>query len=155
MQLSRFSDLAFRSLMVLTVSGERDVRLTTASIAESVNSSASHTAKAIARLVDLGLVNSRRGRGGGHYITDRGLTASVGSVLRELEGDREIMECGGDTPCPLEHHCVFRTALDHAREAFFVSLEPLTVQELAHTPTREALLRITAEPEPVTTHYLS
>lgn len=141
--------------MVLTVSGERDVRLTTASIAESVNSSASHTAKAIARLVDLGLVDSRRGRGGGHYITQEGRTASVGGVLRELEGEREIMECGGDQPCPLEHNCVFRSALDKARETFFSSLESLTVEEMASYPTRDVLLRITAEPAPEAEYFLS
>ncbi|WP_194860401.1 Rrf2 family transcriptional regulator, partial [Dietzia sp. SYD-A1] len=70
MQLSRFSDLALRALMRLAVADGRGDRMTAGGIAESVNASTSHVAKTVSRLVELGLVESRRGRGGGLAITE-------------------------------------------------------------------------------------
>lgn len=142
MNISRLSDLALRTLMLLAV-GDRDgERMTAALIATSVNASVSHVAKIVSRLVELGAIESRRGRGGGLRITEAGRRLSVGALLRELEGPGEVVECEGDQPCPLAGNCRLRRAFAEAREAFFVTLDPLTVTDIVHSPTRQVLLTL-------------
>ncbi|RKE65605.1 BadM/Rrf2 family transcriptional regulator [Dietzia kunjamensis] len=147
-QLSRSSDLALRALMRLAVADERGDRMTAAAIAESVNASTSHVAKIVSRLVDLGLAESRRGRGGGLVITEAGRHESVGSLLRELEGPGEVVQCEGPTPCPLAGNCGLRRALVDAREAFFAALDPLTVEGIVRAPTRQVSLSLATAPRP-------
>lgn len=62
--------------------------------------------------------------------------------MRELEGPGEVVECEGDTPCPLRSACRLRSALRRAEEAFYASLDPLTVSDLAASPTGPLLLGI-------------
>lgn len=142
MHISRHSDLALRTLMLLAVGEERGDRMTAAIIATSVNASASHMAKIVSRLVDKGLIESRRGRGGGLAITDAGRQVSVGTLLRELEGPGEVIECEGDQPCPLARNCRLRKAFEDAREAFFATLDPLTVTDVVRSPTRQVILSL-------------
>lgn len=145
-QLSRSSDLALRALMRLAVADEREERMTAAVIAESVEASVSHVAKIVSRLVELGLAESRRGRGGGLVITETGRHESVGRLLRQLEGPGEVVQCEGPTPCPLAGNCGLRRALVDAREAFFATLDPLTVDGIVRTPTRQVSLSLGARP---------
>lgn len=142
MNISRHSDLALRTLMLLAVGEDRGDRMTAAIIATSVNASASHVAKIVSRLVELDLIASRRGRGGGLAITDAGRAASVGALLRELEGPGEVIECEGDQPCPLAEDCRLRDAFASAREAFFTTLDPLTVNDIVRSPTGTVLLTL-------------
>ncbi|HHX84416.1 MAG TPA: Rrf2 family transcriptional regulator [Actinomycetales bacterium] len=142
MNISRHSDLALRTLMLLAVGEDRGDRMTAAIIATSVNASASHVAKIVSRLVELDLIASRRGRGGGLAITDAGRAASVGALLRELEGPGEVIECEGDQPCPLARNCRLRHAFVEAREAFFATLDPLTVADVVRSPTRQVILSL-------------
>lgn len=128
--------------MLLTAADANGDRMTAAIIARSVNASASHVAKIVSRLVELGTIEARRGRGGGLRITDAGRGYSVGALLRELEGPGEVVECGGAAPCPLAGDCQLRRALARAQEAFLATLDPLTVTEIASSPTREVLLTL-------------
>lgn len=142
MNISRHSDLALRTLMLLAVGDHDGERMTAGVIATSVNASPSHIAKIVSRLVDLGVVVSRRGRGGGLRITDEGRHQPVGTLLRELEGPGEVVECEGDQPCPLAGNCRLRRAFGEAREAFFATLDPLTVDDIVRSPTRQVLLTL-------------
>lgn len=51
--------------------------------------------------------------------------------MRRLEGDREVIECGGDDPCPLIAACRLRRALADAKEAFYRELDRHTITDLA------------------------
>ena len=108
MQLTRFTDLGLRAVMLLAAGEADGRRVTTGSIAAGANASENHIAKAVARLSDLGLVSARRGRVGGLTLTDEGRNASIGWLVRRLEGDREVVECGGSAPCPLVPACRLR-----------------------------------------------
>lgn len=140
--ISRLSDLAMRTLMLLAVGDREGDRMTAALIATSVNASVSHVAKIVSRLVELGAIESRRGRGGGLRITEHGRHMSVGRLLRDLEGPGEVVECEGSQPCPLAGNCRLRRAFADAREAFFVTLDPLTVTDIVHSPTQQILLTL-------------
>ena len=138
--ISRRSDLALRTLMQLAVGQRYGDRMTAAAIASAINASPGHVGKIVARLVELETVVVRRGRGGGLQITDKGRRMPVGELLRELEGDAELVECDGPRPCPLASNCQLRRALARARYAFFETLDDLTVQDAARPPAERVHL---------------
>lgn len=141
MRLTEFTDVALRLVMRLAAAGE-DERLTTRAAADMLAVSYAHTAKAVARLSELGLVEARRGRGGGLRLTDAARRTPVGAVVRDLEGAGDVVGCTDDPPCPLRAACQLRRALWEAQEAFFASLDRFTVQDLAASPTREVLISL-------------
>ncbi|MFE1952840.1 MULTISPECIES: RrF2 family transcriptional regulator [Streptomyces] len=140
MRLTRFTDLALRVLMRLAV--EQEGLPTTREVAATMDVPYTHTAKVVAKLQHMGLVEARRGRGGGLALTPAGRTASVGALVRDLEGPGDVVDCEGSTPCPLRAACRLRGALREAQEAFFASLDPLTLAELVEAPTGPLLLSL-------------
>lgn len=148
MQLTRFTDLALRIVMRLAVTdnGPTPSNPTTRQVADELVVPYTHAAKVVARLNVLGVVETRRGRGGGLHITESGRNASIGRLARELEGEHEVIDCEGDNPCPLSQVCRLRHALARAKDAFFAELDLLTVEDLTAPPTRSVLLSLTAPP---------
>lgn len=141
MQLTRFTDLGVRTMMLLAAPDPGRLRMTTGIVAASVNASEHHVAKAVTRLVELGWVNSRRGRAGGLFLTDAGRAMPVGQVIRLLEGDREVIDCDRARPCPLVAACRLRHALTVAKDAFYRELDQYILNDLT-APT--LLLGLTA-----------
>ncbi|MFG2517110.1 Rrf2 family transcriptional regulator [Streptomyces sp. NPDC048584] len=144
MRLLRSTDLALRVLMRLAVAG--DSTPTTREVADVMDVPYTHAAKVVAELQHMGLLTARRGRGGGLGVTKDGRTASVGAVIRAFEGEGDVVDCDGGTavsPCPLRSACRLRGALRTAQEAFFASLDPLTVEDIVTSPTGPLLLGLT------------
>lgn len=137
MRLTKSTDLALRAVMSLA---SREDSLTAREIAEVMRVPYSHLAKVAARLQHLGIVEGRRGRGGGLTLTGVGRAASIGRLVRDLEGVGDVVDCEGDTPCPLAAACRLRTALRRAQEAFYATLDPLTVGDLVGSPTGPLLI---------------
>ncbi|MGV0853416.1 RrF2 family transcriptional regulator [Mycolicibacterium phlei] len=135
MQLTRFTDLGLRAMMLLAAGEAEDRRVTTRSIAAGAHASENHVAKAVARLAELGMVHTQRGRVGGLTLTEAGRTASLGWLVRSLEGDREVIDCDGATPCPLVSACRLRRALAEAKEAFYRELDRYTIADMSRAPT--------------------
>ncbi len=129
MQLTRFTDLALRTMMLLAAGEADEQRITSRAIAAHAHASEHHIAKAVSRLVELEMVSARRGRVGGLALTDAGRSASIGWLVRQLEGDREVIECDGDNPCPLLPGCRLRRALAQAKEAFYRELDRYTISD--------------------------
>ncbi|MEV5976063.1 Rrf2 family transcriptional regulator [Streptomyces sp. NPDC052114] len=141
MRLMRSTDLALRTLMRLAVPD--GTAPTTREVAADMAVPYTHEAKVVAELQKMGLLEARRGRGGGLAVTEAGRTASVGALVRAFEGDGDVVECEGATPCPLNAACRLRGALRRAQEAFYASLDPLTVADIVAAPTGPLLLDIT------------
>ncbi|MGV9555298.1 RrF2 family transcriptional regulator [Streptomyces sp. NPDC003401] len=141
MRLLRSTDLALRVLMRLAVV-DGTTTPTTRDVADAMEVPYTHTAKVVAELQHRGLLEARRGRGGGLALTEKGRAASVGAVVRAFEGDGDVVECEGATPCPLRHGCRLRGALRRAQEAFYASLDPITIADIVATPTGPLLLGI-------------
>lgn len=134
MQLTQFTDLGLRIVMRLAADRPGTAAPSTRAVADQLAVSYTHATKVVARLSDLGVVTTRRGRGGGLAVTELGRTVSVGWLTRQLEGDGEVVTCEGDKPCPLRQGCRLRSALRDAQEAFYTALDTMTVQDLT-TPT--------------------
>ncbi|MGW2848748.1 RrF2 family transcriptional regulator [Streptomyces sp. NPDC001108] len=141
MRLTRFTDVALRVLMRLAVAEDEDTP-TTREVAATMEVPYTHTAKVVAKLQHLGLIEARRGRGGGLSLTGAGRSASIGGLVRELEGPGDVVDCEGTTPCPVRSACRLRAALRGATDAFYQALDPLTVTELVAAPTGPLLIGI-------------
>jgi Rrf2 family protein len=143
MQLTRFTDLGLRAVMRLAVA--TDERPTSKEIALQLSVSYAHMSKVITRLSEFGVIDARRGRGGGLALTELGRTARMGWLVRRLEegsGGGEVIECEGLNPCPLRAGCRLRGALRRAQDAFYASLDCLTIEDLIRDPTGNILLAL-------------
>ncbi|MEV5983979.1 Rrf2 family transcriptional regulator [Streptomyces sp. NPDC052051] len=142
MRLLRSTDIALRVLMRLAVADGSTP--TTREVAAHMDVPYTHAAKVVADLRHRGLLEARRGRGGGLALTEAGRTASIGGLVRAFEGGGDVVDCEGvsNAPCPLSSGCRLRGALRQAQEAFFVSLDPLTIEDVAAAPTGPLLLEI-------------
>ncbi|MEV0621595.1 Rrf2 family transcriptional regulator [Nonomuraea sp. NPDC050404] len=142
MRLTAFTDISLRIVMRLAVA-RPDELLTTRDVAGMLAVPYTHAAKAVARLSELGVVEARRGRGGGMQLAAAGRGASVGALVRELEGAGDVVGCTEEPPCPLRAACRLRSALRQAQEAFYASLDGITVAALVDAPTGPVLLALT------------
>lgn len=131
-KLTAFSDIALRVLLLLGGLPEGTL-LSTQRIAEGLGAPYHHVTKTVAKLRSMELLTSQRGRAGGVSLTESGMNASLGAVLRELEANTAIVECEADeASCPLNHGCRLRAALSRAREAFYRELDGVTVADLVN-----------------------
>ena len=142
MQLTRFTDLGLRAMMLLATGQTREQRVTTRTVAAAAGASENHVAKAVSRLAELGLVNSRRGRAGGLELTEAGRNASLGWLVRRLEGDREVVDCTGQSACPLIAGCRLRRVLADAKEAFYAELDRYTISDLVGSQMLPVVLQL-------------
>ncbi|MER7369567.1 RrF2 family transcriptional regulator, partial [Nonomuraea wenchangensis] len=92
MRLTAFTDISLRIVMRLAVA-DADELLTTRAVADVLAVPYTHAAKAVARLSELGLVEARRGRGGGMQLAAGGRAATVGGIVRALEGGDDVVGC--------------------------------------------------------------
>ncbi|MGC4795653.1 Rrf2 family transcriptional regulator [Micromonospora orduensis] len=139
MRLNRSTDISLRILMLSAV---RDDRLTIDELAEVLAVPRHHLAKVVQRLQHLGLLETVRGRSGGVRLAGTAHTASIGGLVRKLEGDTEVVDCEGEQACPLSRDCLLRGALRRAQEAFYAALDPITVGDLSAPPARQVLLSL-------------
>ena len=63
--------------------------------------------------------------------------------LEWVSANGDVVDCEGSAPCPLHSGCRLRGALRRAQEAFYASLDPLTVTDMVAAPTGPLLLGIT------------
>ncbi|WP_345700015.1 Rrf2 family transcriptional regulator [Kitasatospora terrestris] len=145
MRLTKSTDIALRIAMRLAVLGDGE-QPTTREVADAVAVPYNHAAKVVSRLQHLGVVEARRGRGGGLALTPVGRTGSIGRLVRELEGVGDVVGCEDDPPCPLRSACRLRGVLRQAQEAFYAALDPYTVDDLVGPPTGPVLLALTVGP---------
>lgn len=131
--------MCLRTLMLL--GAQHGEQLTTREIAERIGVPYNHVSKAVLELRRRGALDVARGRTGGARITDGGLALSVGALLRSLDGHQDPVECitSDGTSCPLIAGCRLRSALHRAREAFYATLDELTVESLTVAPSLVAL----------------
>ncbi|MGW8556790.1 RrF2 family transcriptional regulator [Streptomyces tubercidicus] len=146
MRLTKSTDIALRIAMRLAVLGDAGDAPTTREVASAVQVPYTHAAKVVSKLQHLGAVEARRGRGGGLTLTTAGRRGSLGRLVRELEGADDVVGCEDDPPCPLRGGCRLRGALRAAQEAFYASLDPLSVADLTDAPTGPLLLSLTSAP---------
>ena len=145
MRLTRFSDYSLRVLMYLAL---REPELATiAEIAGHYDISENHLMKVVHGLAQLGYVTSLRGRGGGLRLAKPPAEISVGEVVRATEADTALVECfnPGSNACVITQACALRRALAKAQEAFYATLDDVTLADLVRPKAGlTRLLRLSA-----------
>ena len=140
MQLTRFSDYALRLLMyVARADGSRPI--TIAEVGQQFEISHHHLVKVAARLSKLGWVTATRGRHGGLELGPRAQQLTIGTILRELEGHKPVIDCD-NPPCALNGNCRLRRALDDAEQAFYGALDTVTLADVTGNQTAESIIRL-------------
>ena len=130
MRLNVQTDYALRVLMFLAA--RDDEGATTAEIATRFGISRHHLTKVAQVLAREALVETARGRKGGLRLACPPGEISVGRVVRALESDFAIAACfpGGKGDCLIFPACRLRGVLENALEAFFTTLDGVTVHDL-------------------------
>lgn len=128
MRVNKHTDYALRVLLYL--GSRRGGRVTTQSIADAFDISVSHLQKVVRDLGDLGLVRLFRGVKGGIELARDPAEISVGAVVRALDDRDAWIECfqAETDDCVISPACGLKGALRVAQEAFYSSLDPLTVE---------------------------
>lgn len=140
MQLTRFTDLGLRVLMYLT-HREREQPVTIAEIAAQFAVPHNHLVKVVNRLGKLGWIVATRGRTGGLRLALDPSLLTLGTVLRQLEGSTELIDCA-EPPCALRGGCRLKAALNDALEAFYQVMDRSTLADVVGTPTGETIIRL-------------
>ncbi|HEX2873394.1 MAG TPA: Rrf2 family transcriptional regulator [Polyangiaceae bacterium] len=140
MQLTLFSDYSLRTLLYLASHRERRVAVSELSGAYGI--SQHHLVKVVQRLIEVELVVSARGRGGGLTLGRAPADINVGAVVRLTEPHLDLVECFDSTTntCPIDKACGLKGALVKAREAFFSELDKYTLADFA--PRAPALIKL-------------
>ena len=133
MRLKSSTDFALRALMRLAGAPER--AFSTNDMARELGLSRHHLTKIVQALAAAGIVETRRGSGGGFALGRPAEAVTLGEVVRLLEADQALVECfrpdGG--ACTLTPNCRLKGRLAAAREAFLKELDDTTLAECAYS----------------------
>ncbi|GAB5373599.1 MAG: nitric oxide-sensing transcriptional repressor NsrR [Acuticoccus sp.] len=131
MRLTSFTDYGLRMLMRMASDPER--AFSTAELAEEFRVSRNHLAKIMQRLARGGLVETRRGGGGGAVLATEAGAMRLGAIVRLLEDGQPLVEClaadGG--ACTIDGSCRLKARLRHAEAAFLADLDRATLADIA------------------------
>lgn len=141
MRLTRFSDIGLRVLIYLERAGERPHPVTAAEIASQFAIPHNHMVKVVGHLARAGWVRAVRGRNGGLRLAADPHTLTVGQVLRELEGDDELVDCEA-TRCALRLDCQLRGLLKSGMRAFYQEMDRHTLASITGGGTGEQIVRM-------------
>ena len=132
--ISQKARYAFKALIALAGSPSQECRQAR-DIAESEQIPQSFLEQILLELRRAGLVASRRGREGGHYLLKDPAAISFGAVLRLIDGPVAPLPCLSRTAyrrchdCKDEKSCVMRRGFSRAYEATLEVLERTSIAD--------------------------
>lgn len=130
MRVTKRTNIAMRVMMYCACNTGRLV--TKSEIAQRCNASENHLAQVINQLAQLGFLHTQRGRNGGLELARPASEIVIGDIFRALEAPVPLAECFADVDntCPLASACRLRIALHDAANAFYATLDPLTLESM-------------------------
>ncbi len=145
MQLTRFTDYAFRLLMYLAQQPDRSATIT--EVADYFAISRHHLVKVVNHLGRCGFIETSRGKGGGLKLSLDPGEIGLGEVIRKMEPNLALVECrqtdykNGD--CRLQATCKLNFILDKALEAFLTTLDQYSLADAVRQESSEILVQFT------------
>lgn len=122
--------------MLMRMASTPERAFSTAEIAEELGLSRNHLAKIIQHLARAGLIETRRGGGGGAALARPANEIPLGSLIRSLEEGQPLVEClsaKGNT-CSLDGRCRLKARLRSAEAIFLAELDCSTLADIALDP---------------------
>lgn len=134
MRLTSFTDYGLRMMMRMASAPER--AFSTAELAEEFRLSRNHLAKIVQHLARAGLIETRRGGGGGAVLARKPADIRLGVVVRLLEEGQPLVEClGADgSTCVIDGLCHLKARMRSAEAAFLADLNRSTLADIALDP---------------------
>lgn len=131
MRLTSFTDYGLRLLMRLAASPDRS--LSTAELAHGFGLSRNHVMKIVQHLARAGIVDTRRGGGGGVQLARRPDALLLGELVRLLEEGQGLVEClsPGGGACIIDGRCRLKARLSRAEATFIADLNDSTLADIA------------------------
>jgi Rrf2 family transcriptional regulator, nitric oxide-sensitive transcriptional repressor len=129
MHLTLFTDYALRSALYLACHPDRLVSVD--EVGRAYGISRHHLVKVVQTLVDLGVVEAHRGRGGGMRLAMPPSEINVGWLVRRTEPHFNLVECFDleTNTCPIAPACGLKGALQRAQRAFLEILDEYTLDQ--------------------------
>ena len=123
MHLTQFTDYALRSALYLACHPDRLVSVD--EVGRAYGISRHHLVKVVQTLVELGVVEAQRGRGGGMRLAMRPSEINVGWLVRRTEPHLDLVECFDleTNTCPIAPACGLKGTLLRAQQAFLGVLD--------------------------------
>jgi len=134
MKLSVRGEYALRALIVLGLNADKDVvRIQT--ISEQQNIPKRFLEQILNELRAAGILESRRGLGGGYRLKLRPDEITLAKIIRLIEGPLAPVSCVSEKfyercSCPDEEKCGIRSIMKEVRDAIVRILEGVTLAEL-------------------------
>lgn len=131
MRLTSFTDYGLRMLMRMASTPCRP--FSTADLADEFDLSRNHLSKIIQRLARAGIVETRRGGGGGAMLARPAEQLRLGGLIAVLESDQPVVPCFADEQggCTIETQCRLKARLRSAERAFIADLDRSTLADIA------------------------
>ena len=129
MRLTLFTDFGLRACMRMAEEPKRP--FSAAELADEFGISRHHLTKAIAALAAAGIVETRRGAGGGAILMRPAAEIRVGHLVEVLERGAALVECfqDGGGACLARPRCRLRGMLSRARDSFIAELNRYTLAD--------------------------
>lgn len=127
MQLTSFSDFAFRSLLYMATLPEGELTSIT-KVTDIYGVSRNHMVKVINKLGHAGFVKTVRGKYGGICLAKSPAEIGLGEVIRALE-PLQLINCG-EPYCTILPACKLKGVLDEATQAFLATLDQYTLADM-------------------------
>lgn len=134
MRLTSFTDFALRALM--RMASDPDQSYSTAELADEFKISRNHLTKAIAALAAAGIVETRRGAGGGASLAKPADRLRLGDIVAVLEARSALVECfaSGGGQCSITPACRLKGVLASAQQRFIDDLNQVSLADVALAP---------------------
>ena len=130
MQLTRAADYGVRALIHLADVGTH-TRSSLTDLAEAAGVTPAFLSKVLQRLVQAGLVASKRGKRGGFELLPRARTATLLEILLALDGVPELNICLGPDGCARSVWCAAHPVWQEAQDRMRQVLSSMTLDQLA------------------------
>lgn len=134
MQLSKFSDYSFRTLIYLAKN--QDKILTITFMSSELNISQNHLKKVVHKLSKGKFIESYKGRDGGIRLTKNPRDIILSNVLLYTEYNTDFVEClkenfnANVSNCPYHSDCNLKLIINNAKNAFIYEFSKFTLKDL-------------------------
>ena len=128
MRLTRYTDYGFRTLIYLALLPQGR-RASIDEISSTYDISRNYVNKIVHQLGKAGIIETKRGKGGGFYLKRAPQDLNIGDIVVLLENTLQVVEC--KTPlCRILPACKLKGMLGQATQAFLDSLKAYTLADL-------------------------
>ncbi len=123
--------------MLMRMGAEPGTAFSTTQLADEFQLSRHHLTKIMQRLAKAGIVETRRGGGGGATLIKQPEDIRLGDVVQLLEQDQALVECLSEdgNECVIDGRCLLKGRLRNAERVFLEDLNRSTLADVLLKPS--------------------